>query len=109
MGPQYFGCQRYGHMKFGCPTYLRSKDKAIAITLSDKLGCDEDGNFITFTATTVVNESVYAEENPSDGEISEDADLQEAYSKLCKVATKDAMSVELGLKKIASLELEKKN
>ena len=41
MGPQYFGCQGYGHMKFECPTYLRSKGKAIAITLSDKLGCDE--------------------------------------------------------------------
>ena len=50
-----------------------------------------------------------AEENPSDGELSEDADLQEAYNTLCKVATKDAMNVELGLKKIASLELEKKN
>ena len=96
-------------MKFECPTYLRSKGKAMAVTLSDELGCDEDGNFIAFTATTVVNESVYAEENPSDGELFEDADLQEAYSKLCKVATKDAMSVELGLKKIAFLELEKKN
>ena len=50
-----------------------------------------------------------AEENPSNGELSENADLQEAYNKLCKVATKDAMNVELGLKKIASLELEKKN
>ena len=65
--------------------------------------------FITFTATTVVNESVSAEENPSDGKLSEDADLQEAYNKLCKVAAKDAMSVELGIKKIASLELDKKN
>ena len=37
------------------------------------------------------------------------ADLQEAYNKLCKVAAKDAMSVDLGLKKIATLELEKKN
>ena len=37
-----------------------------------------------------------------------DADLQEAYNKLCKVATKDAMSADLGLKKIASLELDKK-
>ena len=54
----------------------------------DKSGCDEDGNFIAFTATTVVNESVSAEENPSDRELSEDADLQEAYNKLCKVATK---------------------
>ena len=50
-----------------------------------------------------------AEENPSDGELSEDTDLQEAYNKLCKVAAKDAMNVKLGLKKIASLKLEKKN
>ena len=47
-------------------------------------------------------------QNPSDGELSKDVDLQEAYNKLCKVAAKDAMSVELGLKKIASLKLEKK-
>ena len=43
-----------------------------------------------------------------DGELSEDADLQKAYNKLCKVAAKDVMSVDLGLKKIASLELDKK-
>ena len=102
-------------MKSECPTYLRSKGKAMAVTLSDnevsndESGCDKNGNFITFTATAVVNESVFAEENPSDGELSEDADLQDAYNKLCKVAAKDAISVELGLKKIASLELDKKN
>ena len=102
-------------MKSECPTYLKSKGKAMAVTLGDdelfddESGCDEDGNFIAFTATAVVNESVSAEENPSDGDLSKDADLQEAYNKLCKVATKDAMNVELGLKKIASLELEKKN
>ena len=102
-------------MKSECPTYLKSKGKAMAVTLSDdkvsddESGCDEDGNFIAFTATAVVNESVYAEENPSDGELSDDTDLQEAYNKLCKVAAKDAMNVELGLKKIASIELEKKN
>ena len=115
MGPQCFGCQGYGHMKFECPTYLKSKGKAMAVTLSDgevsdnESDCDEDGNFITFTATVVVNESVFAEENPSDEEPSEDSDLQEAYNKLYKVAANDAMDVELGLKKIASLELEKKN
>ena len=49
------------------------------------------------------------EENPCDGELSECADLQEAFNKLCKVAANDAMSVDLGLKKIASLELDKKN
>ena len=36
-----------------------------------------DGNFIAFTATVVVNESISVEENPSDGELSKDADLQE--------------------------------
>ena len=102
-------------MKSECPTYLRSKGKAMAITFSDdevsddESGCDENGNFIAFTATAVVNESVSAEENPSDGELSEDADLQEAYIKLCKVAAMGAMSVELGLKKISFLELDKKN
>ena len=50
-----------------------------------------------------------AEENPFDGKLFEDANLQEAYNKICKVAAKDAMNVELSLKKIASLELEKKN
>ena len=115
MGPQCFGCQGYGHMKSECPTYLKSKGKAMAVTLSDdevsddKSGYDEDGNFIAFTATTVVNESLSAEENPSDGELFEDTDLQETYNKFCKIATKDAMNVELGLKKITSLELEKKN
>ena len=49
------------------------------------------------------------EENPFDGELFERADLQEAYTKLCKVAVKDAISVDLGLKKIATLEHEKKN
>ena len=94
---------------------MRSKDKAMAITLSDgkvsdhESGSDEDGNFFAFTATAVVDESVLVEENPSDGELSKCANLQEAYNKLCKVAAKDAMSVDLGLKKIASLELEKKN
>ena len=101
-------------MKSECPTYLKSKGKAMAVTLSDgkvsddKSRYDEDGNFITFTATAVVNESISVEENPFDGELSKDADLQEAYNKLCKVAAKDAMNVELNLKKIASLELDKK-
>ena len=77
-------------MKSAYPTYLKSKGKTMAVTLSDgevsddKSDCDEDGNFIAFTATAVVNESVSAEKNPFDGEHFEDADLQEAYNKLCK-------------------------
>ena len=98
-------------MKSECHTYLKSKGKAMVVTLSDgeisddESECDEDRNFITFTTTAVVNENISAEENPSDGELSEDADLQEAYNKLCKVATKDAMNVELGLKKLNLLSL----
>ena len=68
-------------MKSECPTFLRSKGKAMVVTLSDdevsddESGCDEDGNFIAFTATAVVNKSISAEENPSNGELSEDANL----------------------------------
>ena len=96
-------------------SYLKSKGKAMAETLSDdevsdhKSGSDEDGNFIAFTATTIVDENVVVEENPYDGELSKNADLQEAYNKFYKIAVKDAMNVYLGLKKFASLELNKKN
>ena len=95
MGQQCFGCQEYGHVKSKYHTFLRSKGKATAITLSDdevsdhESDSDEDGNFITFKAIVIVNESVVVEENPSDGELFENADLQEAYNKFCKVATKD--------------------
>ena len=102
-------------MKSECPTYLKSKSKAMTVTLSDgevsndELECDEDGNFIVFIATAVVNENISAKENPSDRELSEDVDLQKACNKLYKVAAKDAINVELGLKKIESLELDKKD
>ena len=68
-------------MKSECPTYLKSKGKAMAVTLSDgevsdhESDNDEDGNFIAFTAIVVVDESISVEENPSDGELSEDAEL----------------------------------
>ena len=64
---------------------------------------------LLFTATAIVDESVMVDENPFDGELFENADLQEAYNKLCKVVAKDVMNVDLGLKKITSLELDKKN
>ena len=100
--------------KSKCPTFLRSKGKAMAVILSDdevfdhESGSDDDRNFIAFTATAIADESVVIDENPFDGELSENANLQEPYNKLCKVAAKDDMSVDLDLKKIASLELDKK-
>ena len=114
LGQQCFGYQRYGHMKSECPTFLRSKDKVMAITLSDdkisdhESGSDEHENFITFTSTAVVDESGVVEENPSNEEVSESADSQEAFNKFCKVAAKDAMNIDLCFKQIASLELDKK-
>ena len=80
-------------MKTKCPTFLNSKGKAMAVTLSDdevsdhESKSDQEGNFMAFTATAVVSEIEAADENPSDGELSENVDLQEAYNKLCKKLT----------------------
>ena len=68
-------------MKSECLTFFRSKGKVMTVTLSDdkisdhESSTDEDRNFITFTATTVVDESVVLKENLSDGELFEYADL----------------------------------
>ena len=43
-GQQCFDCQGYGHIKSKCPTYLRSKGKAMAVTLSDGERSDHDSN-----------------------------------------------------------------
>ena len=49
-------------MKLECPTFLRLKGKVMAITLSDdeisdhESSSDENGNFITFTTTAIVDE-----------------------------------------------------
>ena len=64
---------------------------------------------MAFTATTVVSKIKTIDDNPSDGELSKNANLQEACNKLCKIATKDAVSVEISLEKINTLEQEKKN
>ena len=94
LSQQYFDCQC-----FECPTYLRSKGKAMTVTLSDdkvsdhESESDQEENFMTFTATVEVSEPEIVEENPYDGELSINADLQEAYNKFCKIATKDVMDV----------------
>ena len=64
---------------------------------------------MAFIATTVVGESVIIEQNSSDGEFFKNVDLQEAYDMLCKIAAKDAMNVDLRLKKIDTHEHEDKN
>ena len=86
----------------------------MAATLSDdkvsdhESKSDQEGNFMAFTATTVVSEIETDDEKPSDEKLSVNADLQEAYNKLCKIAAKDAISVELGLKKITLLNKKRR-
>ena len=70
---------------------------------------DQEGNFMAFTTTTEVRKPKIVKESPFDVELSENVILQEAYNKLCKIATKDSMNVDIGLKKINTLEQEKKN
>ena len=48
----------------------------MAVSLND----DEGANH----KSIVVDKNVIVDENPSDGKLSENADLQEAYNKLCK-------------------------
>ena len=56
-----------------CPTFLRSKGKDMAITLSDDEVSDlesksnQEGNFMAFTTTVIVSEIETADENPSMG------------------------------------------
>ena len=74
MGEQCFDCQWYGHVKLEYPIFLRTKGKVKAVTFSDdevsdhESGNDEDRNFITFTVTAVIDESVMVEDNPFDGD-----------------------------------------
>ena len=101
LGQQYFGYQGYGHVKSECPTFLRSKGKTMVVILSDddvsdhESKSDQEGNFMAFTTTTTVSETEIVEENPSDGKLFENDDLQEAYNEFCKIATKYAMNVDL--------------
>ena len=85
---------------------------AIALNDDEESGqaseSDQEGNFIAFNAKAVVGESEIVEENPSNRELSENADLQKVYNKLCKITAKDVINVDLGLKKIDTLDMKRK-
>ena len=46
LGQQCFGCQGYSHLRSKCPTYLRSKGKTMAVTLSDDEVSDHESKVI---------------------------------------------------------------
>ena len=69
----------------------------MVVTLSDdevfghKSESDQEGNLMAFTATVEVSEPEIIKGNPSNGELSENSNLQKAYNKFCKIATKDVI------------------
>ena len=72
--PKCFGCQRFGHMKHECPTYLKSigKSKTLVATLSDTEPEDDSDNEddgILNAFTTIVN--------PTDGIIEDVVEEEE--------------------------------
>ena len=78
---QGYGCQSHGHLKSECPTFLRSKGKAMAVTLGDdevsdhEFESDHEGNFMALIVIAAVSEIETTDENPSDRELSENASL----------------------------------
>lgn len=87
----------------------------MAVTLSNNEGSDQDSDsdqeckFMAFTTIAVTDETVDVKvESPFDEELFENDDLPEAYNKFCKIVAKDAITIDLSLKKIDSLELGKK-
>ena len=120
VGPKCFGCQGFGHMKYECPTYLKSigKSKELAATLRDTepeedYDNEDDEILNAFTATV----------NPADG-IIEDVDEEEelveskfekmddqddihiAYEKLYKIYKKHEKLYRLATKKLSDVELD---
>ena len=78
---QGYGCQGYGHLKSEFPTFLRSKGKAMVVTLGDdevsdhESESDHEGNFMALIATVAISEIETTDENPSDRELSENSSL----------------------------------
>ena len=105
MRQQCYGFQGYGHIKIEGPIYLRSKGKAMTVSLNDDDTTDQESNneheenFMAFTAIAEIDNIV----------VEDVANLQEAHNRLCKIAAKDAMSIVLSSKKIDTLKCEKKN
>nr|XP_023887711.1 uncharacterized protein LOC111999831 [Quercus suber] len=58
-----YECNKHGHVKKECPTYLKAKGRALAITLSDsnssnsnsKENCDGEGNYSAFITIAPVD------------------------------------------------------
>ena len=98
-------CQRFGHMKQECPTYLKNikKSKALATTLTtlsnikpeDDLKTDDDGILNAFIATVNPTERILEDMDEEEElveskfeKIDKQDDIHTAYAKLYKVLEK---------------------
>ena len=114
LGPKYFGCQGFGHMKQECPTYLKTtgKSKALVATLSDtKL--KDDGILNAFTATINPTEGIVEDVDEEEElveskfeKMDEQDDIHIAYAKLYKVSEKHEKLYRLATKKFSEVDLE---
>ena len=120
IGPKCFGCQGFRHMKYECPTYLKSigKSKALAATLSDTEPEDDsnnedDGILNAFTATVDptdgIVEDVIEEEELVESKfkkMDDQDDIHTAYEKLYKLSKKHEKLYRLTTKKLNDVELD---
>ena len=95
LGPKFFWCQGFGHMKQECPTYLKTmgKSKALAATLSDTependSDNKDDGILNAFTATVDPTEGIVEEVDEEEDlveskfeKMDEQDDIHTAYAK----------------------------
>ena len=121
LGPKWFGCQGFGHMKHECPTYLKSigKSKALAVTLSDTKPEDDYDNkddeiLNAFTATVnptdgIVEDVVEEEElvESKFEKMNDQDDIHMAYKKLYKLSEKHEKLYRLTTKKLNDVELDR--
>ena len=118
-GPKCFGCQGFSHMKYECPTYLKSigKSKALATTLNDTEPEDDSDNeddriLNAFTATVNptegIVENVDEEEELVDSKfekMDDQDDIHTTYEKLYKLSEKHEELYRLATKKLSDVEL----
>ena len=98
VGPKFFGCQGFGHMKHECPTYLKSigKSKALAATLSniepkDNSNNENDRILNAFTAIVNPTDRIVEKKELVESKfekMDDQDDIHTAYEKLCKLSEK---------------------
>ena len=110
--PKCFGCQGFGHMKYECPTCLKSigKSKALDATLSDtkpeKDSDNEDDGILNDGIVEDVDEGEELVESKFE-KMDDQDDIHIAYEKLYKISKKHEKLYRLATKKFSDVELNR--